>query len=227
MMINHAVKNMGLLIILCMANINTCLANSIVADQSYDDYKAQSPAFSLITINEINWIGNNCFVTFADNSTIPAARIIDPNKDKISDLTEACALRFDIEPKRTNTVNIDGIIVKVESYSPLPENLSLETSRRYEEADIYYAEIDDPWQDEGNYFKTELVKNDKVVDDSFILGDVYLKKDEPEPFIIRINAKTPGIYTFSCMILARYQNSKERIILTGEKDEPFKFAFIK
>lgn len=233
MTINHGVKNIGLLIILglpialCLANINVCLAGSAIADKSFDDYEARSPAFSLITINNINWIGNTWFAKLADNDTYPVARLIDTGADKISDLTEACALRFDIAPKRTNIVNIDGIIIKVESYQPLPQNLSLETSRKYEEADVYYVEIDDPMRKKGSYFESKLVENDTVVDDCFISGSVYLKRDEPEPFIIRINAKTPGIYAFSCMILVRYENDKERVIITGKSDEPFKFIFIK
>jgi hypothetical protein len=89
------------------------------------------------------------------------------------------------------------------------------------------SEIDDPSRSKENYFEVRLIKKGKVENMSFVSGSIYLKKNEPEPIIIRINAKTPGVYTFSCMILARYEDTKEQIILIGENNEPFKFIFVK
>jgi hypothetical protein len=216
-----------ILIILCTTHMNLYLTSSMGEDQVYGEYEPKPEAFSLIEDYDVKWVGHAGSARLVDNSTIPFARIIDPNKEVVSDLTEACAIGIDIAPKR-DKVNIEGIIIEVDSYNPIPPNMSLESTLAFTPANVFYVEIDDPITSHKNHFEANSASIDgKIIDNVFTSGSFYLTKDNPEPVAIRINAKNPGIYTFSCMILARYENIKERIMITGDKDKPFKFAFIK
>jgi hypothetical protein len=212
--------------------MNLYLTSSIEVNQCYDEYKPQFNLFNLLDSNLIEI--NNCeffnpagLARLEDNSTIPFARIIDPNKENVSDLTGTCAIRLDIAPKQDNVI-IDGIIIEVNSFNPIPLNMSIESILKYiQPRELFYAEIDDPTKCHKNCFEANLAKDGKIIYDGFKSGTVYFTKDYPEHAIVRINAKTPGIYSFSCMILARYEKSKDYRIITGYNDKPFEFVFIK
>jgi hypothetical protein len=206
---------------------NPHLVSSAIEDQRYDEYEARLSTLSLIDVSDADWgIGNPGFANLPNNCTIPFARIIDASEKNVSDLTEACAVIFDISPKLTSVVNIDGIIIKVNSYEPIPTNTSFESTLMYTTASVFYAEIDNMNLSQKNSYEANPIIDGKVISNGFKLINVYLVKSKPESFILRINAKTPGIYTFFFMILARYENNKERVIVTGENDQPFKFVFI-
>ncbi len=214
-----------ILIVLCILHLNLFLVCSGANNQDYDDYKARTPAFSLIEVFNPKWVGNAGFACFADSSTIPFAKIINPDITNVSDLTEACAIEFYIEPRRTSVVNIDDIIIEVYSFNPMPPNMSLESTLASTPANVFYAEIDNPILSQKNCFEANPIIDGKVINNGFILNNIYLKEDNPEPFIIRVNARTPGIYTFSCIILARYEDDKERIMINN-RENPFRFLFI-
>ncbi len=128
-----------------------------------------------------------------------------------------CALIFNLEPRaRLSWIYVDYICVKVLAYKSLPDYKLLEPPYAgLQEAHVYYIEVDKPQSigNKNNIFQAKYSKK--------TLGKVILRKGKPETFILRINAKTPGIYKLSCEILVSSKSTKEKIVLT----KPVEFLF--
>jgi hypothetical protein len=144
---------------------------------------------------------------------LPFAEIIDRSTENITRFKgTSCALEFDLEvPPRIPWVNIDEIIVVVNSYRPLPK-YEPSVPRPLGKVHVYYVEIDNPEISRSNIFRAEYIfyngKSERI-------GNVRLMPNKPEMFVVRINAKTPGIYDFGVHLLVRHKELKERIIVVN------------
>jgi hypothetical protein len=72
---------------------------------------------------------------------------------------------------------------------------------------LYYVEIDHPTRAGTNVFVAKYFEKGKPIGDfryeeSKYIPDVFvrLENEKPEAFLLRLGAKTPGIYTFFCEV---------------------------
>ncbi len=172
--------------------------------------------FDFIKIYAVNWIGGGAYAISGKNE-YPLAYIQDTDHlEKMSRFYgTACALKFDLETRNDiGRVSIDDIIVKVSDYKPLPKYEAM-LPAPFEEANVLYVEIDNPSRSKTNFFPAiKRIDHGKVKD----IGIMYLEYKKPETFILRINAKRPGIYTIECQMIVRYKDQTERIYLSSPSE---------
>jgi hypothetical protein len=199
--------------------IHTPVANSPL--DVFDNFKKTKTAFNLVNIYHVAWIGGGAFATVgegSDEKNYPYASIINQNKINIAAghfSGTACALVFDIETRNDIPwVSLDQVRVKVINYTALPKYDPIFPAP-FEEAIVYYVELDNPKVAKTNIFMSDFII-EKGKRKNF--GGVRLKKEQPEKLVVRINAKTPGIYTLQCELIARHENDKETVTLTKVTD---------
>ena len=164
-------------------------------------------------IYEPFWFGGGAYAVLPDDTVYRLAKITSGYQELNGFDGKACALTFDIEPRITlDWVKIDEIHVRVNSYRPLPPYRPA-FPKPYEQAHIYYAEIDSR---PGIYRADYYVANGKRD-----IGFVRLFRGKPETVIVRINSKTPGIYNFNVELLCSTQS--ERTLIPLVKGEEFAF----
>jgi hypothetical protein len=118
-------------------------------------------------------------------------------------------LAFDLESKPDLPwVKIEEVKVIVTEYKPMPRSrrTASESSHR---ANFYSAVVDHPTAAGTNVFLARYYEQRKPFDKldlqpepSWHVRDVFvrLEKGKPEAFLLRISAKTPGIYTLFCEV---------------------------
>jgi len=135
-----------------------------------------------------------------------------------------CAVAFELEvPPRIPWVTIDNIVTVVESYRPAPEPLDLVRAHYgFEEAHVYYIEIDNPEVSKINIFKAEYHFAQGKAERMGVVRLEPVKPPKPEMFVVRVNAKTPGIYSFGIYLLVRHKDLKQRIPILTSTEVMFK-----
>jgi hypothetical protein len=148
----------------------------------------------------------------------PATRIIDPeDADVCLFAGRACAYTFELQPKKgIPWIRLDEMRVVVHNYELLPRITKDVHPSPTESYHTYYVEIDNPekagkkefiasyYYQSGEEVEGKL-RREKPKRDPFVF--VRLIEGKPEAFYLRINAKTAGIYTFSCVLTLSHKDS--------------------
>ena len=169
--------------------------------------------FDFVRINKVNWTGGGAFAEIGDKG-YPLAYIEDTaHLEEMSRFWgTGCALKFEAEPRSDiERVTIDDVKVFVSNYKPLPKYQSM-LPAPFQDENILYIEIDNPANSRTNSFSAIKRINKGKIED---IGVMYLEKSKPETFVIRINAKKPGIYTIECQMLVRYKNQSQVVTLNN------------
>jgi hypothetical protein len=175
--------------------------------------------FKFIKINKISWTGGGAYAII-DSSQYPLAKIQDPSQLKqMSVFTgTACAVEFEAEPRSDiDRVTIDTVEAIVADYEPLPRYKPV-FPKPFQEENILYIEIDNPATSMTHSFASSLRINKGVVEP---FGTLFLEKGKPETFVVRINARQPGIYTIECRLKIRVKDKAETVSITN----PSKWLF--
>ncbi len=194
--------------IVVRANINPKAESPM---KQIEKYKNRTANFDFIKINSVNWIGGGAYAIVGEKN-YPFATIENTaHMERMSTfLGTACALQFEIETRSdVDIVTVDEVKVYVSDYQTLPIYKSM-LPLPFEDANILYIEIDNPANSRTKSFTaTKRVDKGKLQD----IGVMYLKKGKPETFVVRINAKTPGIYKLSTQIVVRNKKDVQTITL--------------
>jgi hypothetical protein len=187
------------------------------------DTSKNSHLNSLVRINRINWIGGGAYASVA-NKQYSFSSIIDTTQlQRMSSLSgTACALEFELETRSDidDRVTIDSLEILVLNYKPLPQ-YELTVPAPFAEKNVLYVEIDNPQMSKtNNYSVLQKITTQGKIDD---FGIIYLEKNKPETFVIRINAKTPGIYKIKCQVIVRNKKNSQTISL----NKPMEWLFDK
>lgn len=202
--------------------VNSGTAEAPPINSIIQEYQERKSVFSLVTITHTNWVGGGAFAIVgrekdsSERKRYPFAAIIHPDDARVDTFWgTACALTFDLEARESaDYVRIDDMTVTVKSYQPLPEYESILPSP-FKEANLYYIEMDDPRVSRTDTFRA---KHYYEKGQRKEIGPVRAEKGKPETFVIRINAKTPGIYDFSCELLLSHGNTKEKVVLVRSQE---------
>ena len=182
----------------------------LTRDEHEGQYKVLSPALSAIEIMDAHWQGETRATPKGTHNSIPFAEIVSANADMNNiDLSTVCALRFDLKVRPSASwAQLDEIRVHVQSFQPLPEYTAETLTQAFRPLTIYYAEIDNPSNSHTDTYRASYYfpKGEKHQ-----LGVLQLEPNKPEPFLLIISAKTPGIYKISCDLLIRTESSAEKI----------------
>lgn len=174
--------------------------------------------FDFIQINKVNWIGGGALALALDSDrNFPLAYIISKDQlKKMSTLTgTACALEFEAEARSDiDRATIDNIEVLVSNYRPLPKYKSM-IPAPFDEVNFIYVEIDNPSIGKTNEF---IAKKKVIKGEVSEIGILYLEPKKPETFVIRVNARIPGIYTIECQLTVRYKKQIQKIPLNKPEE---------
>jgi len=148
------------------------------------------------------------------------ARIIEQPGTNILEFNgTACAFSFGLKPRPgIPWVRIDGIDIVVENYRALPEyDPIIPSLDQSEKRNVHYVEIDKPEVAKTNIFSASLIVGlDRGIEK--VEGKPVVKKLEfarltegtSEQYVVRLNAKTPGIYRFSCVVRLSDKDSESK-----------------
>jgi hypothetical protein len=193
----------------------------------------------LVDVFHVDWVGGGAGVILEDQALAagkgtrplmeeegkelrgyPLAGIINPDVDDLCDIGggAACAFTFELQPRPgTPWVRVDGIDGIVHEYKPVPKYDAIHVGSD-EHANVYYVEIDDPGRAKTNTFAAGFVSRSeakpggrgsrKGVREE--LQFVRLAEGKPEAFVARVNARTPGVYTFSGVVRLSYKGVESR-----------------
>jgi hypothetical protein len=168
----------------------------------------------LAIMYERQWFGGGAYALFKSGDRCRLAWMTSGYSGLNTFDGTACALMFDIEPRVSlDYIRIDEIRVKVDSYGPLAEYQAL-LPKPWEAASVYYAEID---AQPGSRYLAEYRVDQAKRDIAFLR--VY--RGRPETVVIRINARTPGIYGFGVELVITSRNG--RVIMPVLVDGRFLF----
>jgi TIR domain len=157
------------------------------------------------------WIGGGTFA-ISDGTDHPLAHIFDPTKNSPARfLGDACAVKFTITPKAP-WVSLDDIYIKVGGYRALPP-YETRFPLPFQEAHVYYVEIDAPSPTDEHVFHAKYWSKEGPME----LGSVLLTAGKPEVFVLRINARTPGIYSFSGYATVSSESSNDNLQIFEDK----------
>jgi hypothetical protein len=121
-------------------------------------------------------------------------------------------------------VRVDGIDIIVHDYKDLPKYDPM-FPLPFEKMSVYYAEIDRPHLAKRNTFSAsyffrhepEPGKGRGGRGKREDLGFVRLAEGKPEAFLVRVNAKTPGVYTFGGVVRLSYKDvQSQQTIFSSE-----------
>jgi hypothetical protein len=157
------------------------------------------------------------------------AHIIDPDANDVCSfiMGYGCAFTFALQPiPGIPWVRIDGIDIVVHNYEDLPE-YHIRASGGGERMHVYYVEIDKPSLLGTNTFSASYFfqndvkasKNARHMEKTIRqnLEFVRLAEGKPEEFFVRVNAKTPGVYTFSAVVRHSYKDlERKQTIFSSE-----------
>ncbi len=178
--------------------------------------------FDLVDVYNVHWVGGGAHALISNDSEeydIPLATIFGEEMIRTANLLDgqACALAFELVNNKYDWVSLDKLQVTVTSYSPVPKYSSIKPLP-FEQAEVYYLEINDPKVAKSDTFQSSSIIKDGQIQE---ISTYRLQKNKPQSFIVRINAKTPGIYIFEIQIIVRYKDFSETVTLT----EPVKWLF--
>jgi hypothetical protein len=166
--------------------------------------------FSLARIHAVTWTGGGA-VAVRSNGNVPLAYIVDPQKIATSTrfTGTACALSFEAEPRSDmDFLMIDGFIVTVENYEPLSPYTAM-IPAPFQDENIVYVEIDSTGGRKRVFAAKTRIRDGNISD----ISSFKIENGKPESFIIRVNARTPGLYTFSISLATRYKNNVDTLLL--------------
>jgi hypothetical protein len=157
------------------------------------------------------------------------AHIIDPDVQDVCDFTgaTACAVSFELQPRPgVPWLRVDGIDIIVHEYRESPQYFGV-FPFPIEYANVYYVEMDKPDDVKGRtftasgYFFSESEPGQRLhrkgKGQRRDLEFVRLTEGKPEAFVVRINANTPGVYTFSGVVRLSYRDEQsEQAIFSSE-----------
>lgn len=160
----------------------------------------------------------------------PIASILSPEKDDICALgTSACAFELEMQARPGQPwVRIEGIDVIVQDYRPLPKYSETAAGADGESVQVYYVEIDNPTLARTNRFSATYLYDDGGGRRAALvphpgkpkrheLAFVRLVEGKPQAFLVRVNAKTPGVYTFRAVVRLSYRDtSREQTLVESE-----------
>jgi hypothetical protein len=145
------------------------------------------------------------------------ALIIDPAVDDVCEFHgRACAFTFELQPKPgVPWVRVDGIDLIVQDYKALPKYNGI-WPRPKERMHVYYVEIDKPGVGTDTFSASLFYENETKAGrftgttKRHDLEFVRLVEGKPEAFVVRVNAKTPGVYTFSARVRLSHKDTESR-----------------
>jgi hypothetical protein len=151
-------------------------------------------------------------MTFQDGEKqrgYPFSIIIDPEKDDICKFeARACIFEFELQTRPgIPWVRIDGIDVIVHDYEPLPAYIAPgeDLFGGVQLMHVYYLEVDNPSLAKTSRFSASYLYGDGKKPKRQELAFVRLAERKPEAFFVRVNAKTPGRYTFHPVVRLSYR----------------------
>lgn len=131
----------------------------------------------------------------------------------------SCVLEFNAEPvARAAVVDVEGLAVIVDSYQPVPAHNESARPRGIQEARLFSASIDNPSAVGTNRFGAKLLyqQQEKLV-------WLRLERGKPEKVLVKVEAKTPGLYTFSILLSVRHKEIREAVVVA--RSEEFIFDY--
>jgi hypothetical protein len=143
-------------------------------------------------------------------------------KDPCVYYDDACLLAFDLESKPDLPwVKVEEVKVVVTEYKPMTRYRTMAVWPSYR-ANLYYVEIDHPTASRTNVFLARYYEQGKPIGEwgfqherSRPVPDVFvrLERGKPEAFLLRLSARTPGIYTLFCEVTvsSRDKASDQRV----------------
>jgi Protein kinase domain len=154
------------------------------------------------------------------------AYIIDPDVNDVCTFGGVgCAFTFELQPRPgIPWVRVDGIDIIVHDYKDLPKYDPM-FPLPFEQISVYYAEIDRPDLAKKKTFSASYFfrhepktgeggsRKGKRED----LGFVRLVEGKPEAFVVRVNAKTPGVYTFGSVVRLSYKDVESKKTVVGSE----------
>lgn len=179
---------------------------------------ATSPArFKIVDVFNTDWPGSGS-ATGPDGTEYNYAKIIDPQTgDPSFWKADACVFTFDCaKSELVPSVLIKGIRVIVQDYQP-PPPYDREFFAAVERAHVYYCEIAPP-KGERNSFPAVLLDKDGKPTQKEV---VRLREEGEEAFKVRINTRTPGLYTIRCEMVVGYRDVLETVRLSEPKQYLF------
>lgn len=202
------------------------------------NYDELSEAESMVNVLGASWVGGSAYAfletrleepfqtdevfypdtggihspNFTHGGTIPLAAILNPKTDNLRMFQgRGCAIFFEMEsrPEYEERVTIDKIVAVVNNFSSLPAYRP-QTFAPIVGFNLFYIEMDSIATFQGNIFEAKYVHGNKIY---YYPGNFKINHSKPEQFVVRLNAKTPGIYDFSVYLLLRYRYKKEKLAL--------------
>ena len=149
---------------------------------------------------------------------ISSARIIRPEPYSITrSNTQSCIVSFEMQTVTgLDWVRVEKIEAVVSGYRPLPpyayEADKPSNKDNIETINAYYVEIDEPQSGkEGRFaasgFFTPNNERERTAPTRADLQFVRMYPKKPEAFMVRINAKKPGIYDFDVVVTTSYRDT--------------------
>jgi hypothetical protein len=178
-----------------------------VVFHSIDFKKDKTP--SILEIFGLEWIGGGAYA-LTPQGKLPLAEILTkPKPHQISGFVgTGCAVAFDLGVANgLPWATVEQILVFVHSYRPLSEYEKL-FPLPFEEAHVYYVEIDDPERAKCNRFSAKYCfkKNQRER-----LGVIRLQQGKVERFVVRVNAQIPGIYDFDVRLVGSHKDLRQEV----------------
>ena len=173
--------------------------------------------FTPVEVFALGGDGASVFAITSDRRRHRLAQIIDPAVNNASMMSaNVCALKFTVQLLPGHeAAELESIAVVVTSYQPLPPYTNTVVPRPFTDAYPYMVNIDAPSPGLTNRFAARFrVKNGQEER----IGIVTFLPSQPEPFLVRINAATPGVYSFDVELTVRTKNSLSRIMLARSEE---------
>jgi hypothetical protein len=182
------------------------------------------------------WVGKNTMADSDNPRDFPRVPVVfmGAPRDRLLDVRGACALQFDLWKREfLEWGRVDAIRVTVHRYQPPPNPYSWILSYGASKSPyprVYVAEIDGQVREyeaklryDGDTELTDEFGRLKILPKETEFKTVYLEKEAPDRFILRVEAKKPGLYTISCHVdLTGPRWGRETRILKG----PDQFLFV-
>lgn len=175
----------------------------------YEEYQVTPPALSLATVPKSGWIFGGAKAIMSDGNIVPLAAISGP-----SDVFAGkdCVLNVRIAARsNAGKVVLDSIRVTVLDYKPVPKYKAVLPAVINKSTNFYVA-IDALDGAVSKSFDATM----------FVEGDVKTRKldrywnfgispDNPEPIVVHVDAKRPGLYKFKIDCLLSNTSNKQAI----------------
>jgi hypothetical protein len=187
---------------------------------------------ALVEVFDVKWVGGGAQARI-DDGAVDDGPVWDPRYDYrlatmlhnpscheiCTFLGNACAIAFQMEPVDwVDWVTVDAITASVTAYQR-PPGFKRSRVLPFEQANVFYVEIDDPAVARRNQFTARYVSQASTQGQ---VGVIRLRPGHPEAFVVRLNALTPGVYTFDVSLDVRHKDSMQNVAIV--QSEVFLFA---